>query len=165
MIRFREIEERDRAFLSDMLYEMVYVPENEAKPPREQLLQHPGLAVYLDKYGERAGDAGYVACNEEDVLVAAGWYRLYEESNSSYGFMNSDTPELGMAVVREYRGKGIGSRLLAALLERARADGYPGLSLSTDSRNPAARIYCRAGFKIVSITGLSWIMHRDFRDE
>ena len=65
--------------------------------------------------------------------------------------MDERTPELAIAVVPNARGRGVGSALLKALLERARADGYPTLSLSVDRANAGAiELYERYGFQRVS---------------
>ena len=55
--------------------------------------------------------------------------------------------ELGMLVAREWRGRGVGSGLLAAAIERARADGYHKLSLEVFPHNEAGvALYRRFGF-------------------
>ena len=47
----------------------------------------------------------------------------------------------------EIRGRGVGARLLAESLERARARGCRVVGLNTNERNTAAlRLYQRAGF-------------------
>jgi ribosomal protein S18 acetylase RimI-like enzyme len=46
------------------------------------------------------------------------------------------------------RGAGIGSRLLAHAEETARTEGFPCLSLTTNSANPAQRLYRRRGFEV-----------------
>lgn len=54
----------------------------------------------------------------------------------------------GLAVLPGHRGRGIGTRLLAAARERARALGAPELSLLVFAANPGARrLYDREGFK------------------
>lgn len=60
-------------------------------------------------------------------------------------------PELSIAVAPEWRGRGVGRALLVALIERARQDGEPGLSLSVSRRNPVARrLYESLGFRQVT---------------
>jgi ribosomal protein S18 acetylase RimI-like enzyme len=55
--------------------------------------------------------------------------------------------ELGMLVAREWRGRGVGSALLAAAIERARADGYHKLSLEVFPHNEAGvALYRKFGF-------------------
>jgi L-amino acid N-acyltransferase YncA len=55
--------------------------------------------------------------------------------------------ELGMLVAREWRGRGVGSALLAAAIERARADGLHKLSLEVFPHNEAGiALYRKFGF-------------------
>lgn len=55
--------------------------------------------------------------------------------------------ELGMALRREWRGKGIGSALLSAAIEDARRRGLHKLSLSVFAHNePAIALYRKFGF-------------------
>ena len=63
-----------------------------------------------------------------------------EASRFGYG-------ELGMAVAREWRGRGVGSALLAAAIEWARERGLHKLSLSVFPHNAAAMaLYRKFGF-------------------
>jgi ribosomal protein S18 acetylase RimI-like enzyme len=55
--------------------------------------------------------------------------------------------EIGMAVAREWRGRGVGSALLAAAIEWARGRGLHKLSLSVWPHNAAAiGLYRKFGF-------------------
>jgi RimJ/RimL family protein N-acetyltransferase len=80
---------------------------------------------------------------ETIVAVANGEVvgSLYLEA-SRHGF-----GEIGMLVARSWRGRGVGSTLLAAAIEKARADGLHKLSLEVFPHNEAAlRLYRRFGF-------------------
>ncbi|WP_104664793.1 GNAT family N-acetyltransferase [Ensifer adhaerens] len=56
---------------------------------------------------------------------------------------------LGMGLLRAYRGKGIGSRLLQMAMHRARERGLERLELSLLHENSAARaLYAQFGFQI-----------------
>jgi len=48
-----------------------------------------------------------------------------------------------------HRGRGIRSLLLEALIEAARAQRNPALSLSVEPDNPARRLYERYGFQVI----------------
>jgi ribosomal protein S18 acetylase RimI-like enzyme len=81
--------------------------------------------------------------------VGAAWFRLFTDANAGYGFVDAETPELSIAVVPSRRGAGLGSELLDALLDRARADGYAAISLSVEKGSPAVGLYERHGFEVV----------------
>jgi ribosomal protein S18 acetylase RimI-like enzyme len=93
--------------------------------------------------------------------VGAAWYRLFDRNTPGFGFVDEQTPELAIAVVPSQRGKGTGGQLLKALLERARADGYEGISLSVDKENPAVGLYERYGFRRVREDDGAVVMRAD----
>ena len=141
--RIRPATGADQEFISDMQYEAFFVPPGEPPFPRS-ILDEPHIVKYHVEFGAHRGDAGVIAETPDDRPVGAAWVRLVE----GYGFVSADTPELGIAVVEDVRGSGIGTALLAALLELV-----PRCSLSVDTRNPAVRLYERAGFRTVRTEG------------
>ena len=112
----------------------------------------PGpVQLYVKAWG-RPGDAAMIAL-VDGFPVGAAWFRLFREVSPGYGFVDEQTPELAVAVVPNARGKGVGSALLGALLDRARADGYEALSLSVDRNNQGAiALYEQFGFRQVQET-------------
>jgi ribosomal protein S18 acetylase RimI-like enzyme len=52
---------------------------------------------------------------------------------------------LAIAVLPDYRGQGIGAKLLTQILDTAKMK-YPAVSLSVRSNNPVLRLYERTGF-------------------
>ena len=103
------------------------------------------MQLYVKAWG-RAGDTAVIAI-VDGFPVGAAWYRLFPAAHPGYGFVNEQTPELAVAVVPSARGKGVGSALLATLLDRARAAGFEAVSLSVDRYNDAAiTLYERHGF-------------------
>jgi GNAT superfamily N-acetyltransferase len=90
--------------------------------------------------------------------VGAAWVRLFPESDPGYGFVNATIPELSMGVIRERRGRGIGSHLLDALLVAAHEQKLAAISLSVESDNYARRLYERAGFRPVDVASGSLTM-------
>jgi len=119
------------------------------------------LERYVAGWG-RPGDSAFVAIDEFQP-VGAAWYRLFRADNPGYGFVDEETPELSIAVVPSKRGTGLGSELLDALLERARADGYAAISLSVERDNPAVALYERHGFERVREDADSYTMRADLR--
>ncbi len=79
--------------------------------------------------------------------AVAGWASL-NVFNPRHGYRL--VAELSVYVEREYRARGVGSRLLEALLERARALGYHKVVLTAMAHNaPARALYARFGFREV----------------
>ena len=130
---------QDVRFLRDMLHHAYYWKERAPD-------SGPGpVALYVKAWG-RPGDTAVIAI-EKGFPVGAAWYRLFGRDRPGYGFVDERTPELAIAVVPNARGKGVGSALLDALLGRARAAGYPTISLSVDRANAGAiELYERHGF-------------------
>jgi ribosomal protein S18 acetylase RimI-like enzyme len=102
------------------------------------------LERYVAGWGRR-GDTALVAIDEFQP-VGAAWYRLFEEGEPGYGFVDDETPELTIAIVPSRRGKGLGEQLLTSLLELARKEGFDQISLSVEPDNPAIRLYEQHGF-------------------
>lgn len=111
----------------------------------EQLQQTPAWARYFTSWPQR-GDFGLVAEDEEGAATAATWWRFFTAAAPGEGFVDEAIPELCIWVSEGQRGRGVGSRLLADLIEHARSRGLPGLSLSVEEGNPARALYERLGF-------------------
>jgi ribosomal protein S18 acetylase RimI-like enzyme len=60
---------------------------------------------------------------------------------------------LDLSLLPQHRGKGIGGRLLAAVLAEAGAAGRP-VRLHVERSNPAQRLYARLGFRLIADEGV-----------
>jgi ribosomal protein S18 acetylase RimI-like enzyme len=127
-------------FLRDMLRHAYYWRVDRVSESGE-----PPVRRYVERWG-RPGDTALIAI-QDFQKVGAAWYRLFTKSNAGYGFIDEETPELSIAIVPSRRGSGLGSELLDALLDRARADGYAAISLSVEKGSPAVGLYERHGFE------------------
>ncbi len=161
-IEFAEIGPGDLAFLEEMLYLALFVPDGEAPYPRS-VLAVPEIARYVSGWG-RPGDFG-LAARIGGEAVGAVWFRLFPEDEKGFGSIDDRTPELSMAVRPDLRGLGLGSSLLQRLTAAAGERGFERLSLSVDARNPAIRLYGRLGFKTAAETGGALTMVKDLRAE
>lgn len=130
---------QDLPFMRDMLRHAYYWRVDRVSSTGE-----PPVRRYVERWG-RPGDTALIAI-QDFQRVGAAWYRLFTSEDPGYGFVDEQTPELSIAIVPSRRGSGLGSELLDALLERARADGYHAISLSVEQGSPAIGLYERHGF-------------------
>ena len=131
---------QDVPFLRDMLRHAYYWRVESVTESGE-----PPVQRYVERWG-RPGDTALIAI-QDFQRVGAAWFRLFTDDNPGYGFVDEETPELSIAIVPSKRGTGLGSELLDALLERARADGYDAITLSVEKDSPAVGLYERHGFQ------------------
>jgi GNAT superfamily N-acetyltransferase len=109
------------------------------------------ISRYVDGWG-RDGDVVYVA-TDGGHPVGAGWYRLFHDRLCGYGYVDERTPELTIVVVPTRQGQGIGPQLLTALLDRARYEGYPAVSVSVQRGHADEAEYLSRGFAAVDEDG------------
>jgi GNAT superfamily N-acetyltransferase len=105
---------------------------------------HPELAQYWENWG-RPGDLGVVAERDGEYLGAA-FGRLFTEDRPSYGFVDEQTPEVGIGIIEAERGKGLGRRMMLQLEGLYREFGSNRLSLSVNFTNPARHLYESLGY-------------------
>ncbi|MGB3257934.1 MAG: GNAT family N-acetyltransferase [Ornithinimicrobium sp.] len=137
----------DADFLVQMLVVAAFWRSDRPPGSVREVLSQPQLAHYVTGW-PRADDLGVIALDGEQS-VGAAWVRLFPRSDPGYGFVNATTPELSMGVVRMWRGRGVGSLLLEALIAAGRDQGLKTLSLSVEPDNDARRLYERVGFRAV----------------
>lgn len=148
----REIRPEEYTILREFLYQAIYLPKG-VKPPPQSVVDRPELQVYIEDFGTRPGDHCLVA-EVGGKAVGAVWCRIMDD----YGHIDSDTPSLAISLLPEYRGLGIGTRLLNGLLLLLWENGYRRASLSVQKENPALRLYQRAGFQIAAERGTEYLM-------
>lgn len=144
----------DEPFLREMQYQALFVAPGD-EPFPEAMVDEPHIARYYRGFGGQLGDVGRVAVGLSGELIGAAWVRRSTSDDPSYGYIDDNTPELGIAVADGYRAEGVGSALLDDLL-----GVLPRCCLSVDNRNPAVRLYERSGFEIVRRDGSSLMMLR-----
>lgn len=155
MVNIRSLQKGEEWFLREMLYEAIFIPADK-KPLPESIVDLPELAKYNADFG-RKGDICCVG-EVQGFLVGAVWSRLFSQEMKGYGFVDEQTPELSMALKPAYRGQGIGTMLMEALLQALQQQGYKQLSLSVDKRNQAVSWYKKLGFELVAEVGSAYTM-------
>ena len=148
----RKIRLEEHVLLREFLYHAIYLPQG-VEPPSQSVIDLPELQVYIADFGTRPGDHCIVA-EAAGKVVGAAWCRIMAD----YGHIDNDTPSLAISLLPEYRGLGIGTRLLNDLLLLLQEHGYLRASLSVQKENPALRLYQRTGFHIVAERETEYVM-------
>ncbi len=156
MARLRSGITTDLDFLKEMLFEAFFWDNSTKRPLFASFCNAPEFSNLLADW-ERRGDRAVIA-EKGSIRIGAAWFRLWTPEIHSYGFVNAATPEIAMAVTQDHRSKGFGRRLLDALIQKARADGFPALSLSVSPLNCARQLYESMGFRKIGESGTSWTL-------
>ena len=138
--------------LQDFLYEAIFIPEGAEPPPRE-IINQPELKLYYDDFGSGRADNAIVA-EEDGKVIGAVWTRTMND----YGHVDDETPSFAISLYKEYRGQGIGTKLMKEMLENLRTQGYEKASLAVQKANYAVRMYEKVGFKVVDENDEEFIM-------
>lgn len=160
----RQIRSTDEETLWVMLYYAAHM-QRDGATSLYAARDVPYLARYVAGWG-RPTDLGVIGfCDQSPV--GAVWSRLLLEDERTPSSIDDETPELAAAVLPEFVGQGIGTQLLTAYLDLARAL-FPAVVLSVRADNPAHRLYQRVGFQAVDtivnrVGGKSYTMIYRFR--
>lgn len=75
-----------------------------------------------------------------------------------YGHVDEETPSFAISLYKEYRGQGIGTRLMKDMLALLKEKGFKRASLAVQKANYAVRMYEKVGFKTVDENEEEFIM-------
>lgn len=157
-VTYRQIYKDDHPFLREMLYEAVFVPEEE-RPLPFSIIDLPEISKYIDNWNDNF-DFGLIALYRDEP-VGAIWCRLFTEDHKGYGYIDNETPEVSMAIKENFRNRGFGTQMMNQIFNLAREKGFKALSLSVDKRNCAYCLYLRMGFEIVDEAGPDFKMKKE----
>ena len=139
----RPLTPADQPDLWEWLHLALWDPPPAPPRPRE-VLRNPQVSIYAEAWG-REGDIGVVG-EADGEAIGACWMRRIT-GGAGMGYVDDETPQLGIAIQPKYRGRGFGRRLMLAALEAARAHGYRQVSLTVHPLNPAIALYESCGFE------------------
>ena len=77
---------------------------------------------------------------------------------NDYGHVDDETPSLAISLLKEYRGLGIGTRLMDKMLALLREKEFKRASLSVQKANYAFQMYRKVGFKTIDEKPEEYIM-------
>lgn len=151
-IILRELREDEQDILKNFLYEAIFIPNGVEPPPRDIILR-PELKLYYEDFGTDQADNCIVA-EENGKVIGAVWTRIMND----YGHVDDETPSFAISLYKEYRGRGIGTQLMLAMLELLKRQGYEKASLAVQKKNYAVKMYEKVGFRIVDENDEEYIM-------
>ena len=146
-ISVKMARKEDEDFLWIMIYHAAHMEQDGATAPCAAK-RHPYVRRYVSGWGA-PNDVGVIG-HVGEKRVGAVWSRLLTGDRKTYGYIDDRTPELAAAVLHEYTGRGVGTKLLRAYLDMAK-NLYHAVTLVVRTDNPAFRLYRREGFVIKAI--------------
>ena len=142
-LRIRPLGREDQKNLWHWLHIALWDPPPAPLRPRE-VLDAAHVRIYAEDWG-KPGDVGVVG-EVAGRPIGACWLRRLP-AGVGLGSVDEHTPQLGIAVLPEFQGKGFGGNLMAAALRAAKKHGYRQVSLTVHPQNPAIALYERCGFE------------------
>lgn len=158
-LAIRGLEPQEMYLLEDFLYEAVFRRDDQPPYPRT-IIGEPKVRVYIEGWG-RPGDVCLVAL-VDGAYAGAVWTRALCGAAKGYGYLDDETSELVISLYAPYRGRGIGTALMRAMLAKLEGSGCRRVSLSVSRENPACRLYARLGFKVVGENAEDYLMALSF---
>ncbi|WP_202983269.1 GNAT family N-acetyltransferase [Macrococcoides canis] len=145
---YRKIKKDEVPQLVNFTYLALYVAPGQ-KAFDKDIVYSPEISkYYMDFDNER--ELCFV-CQIDEKLVGAVWGRQWLGDIQGYGFFSPQFLELTISILPDYRGRGIGTKLLELFISEVRRLEFKGLSLSVSHGNRAKNIYEKFGFKVVEL--------------
>ena len=141
-VQIRPMRPLEYIYLEDFLYESIFQPDQTNLFPKS-ILQKPELQLYIKDFGLLPDD--YCLCAQIDgKVIGAIWARNVK----GYGSIDDKTPELVLSLYKDYRSRGIGTKMLKEMLKLLQEKDYEKVSLSAQKKNYALQMYQKAGFEV-----------------
>lgn len=152
--KIRQMYPNEYPHLKEFLYEAIFQKDTENLLPKE-IINEPNLKIYIENFGQKHD---HCLCAEANgSIIGAVWTRIIP----GYGNIDEKTPEFAISLYKEYRGKGIGTKMMQQMLSLLKSKGYKRTSLSVQKENYAFRMYKNLGFKITNENEEEFIMVYD----
>lgn len=142
----RELEKDEYHLLKEFTYQAIF-QRDEANPIPRSVLDDPQVKAFYKDFG-REGDECLVAI-VDGKLAGAAWTRIIAGETKGFGNIDENTPEFAVSLFYEYRGLGIGTKLMQRMLELLEGKGHKCATLAVQKDNYAVKMYKKLGFSIL----------------
>lgn len=144
--KLKSLKSEYEAFMWELLYQNIFVARRFELAERE-MDELPTLKKYIEDWGSRQNDCGFVAIDANNQPIGAVWARTFSAQDQVWGYVDQDTPELNIAVLETHRNQGVGDALLTAMLDKLKKR-FVRVSLSVNPKNKSVNLYKRHGFSV-----------------
>ncbi len=151
----REILPQEHYLLSDFLYEAIFQRDETDLLPRE-VIKQPELSIIIADFGKPDDHCLVAECDGK--VIGAVWTRILCGEVKGFGNIDDTTPEFAISLYKDYRGHGIGTAMMKAMLKLLKDKGYKQTSLAVQKDNYALKMYQAVGFTIVGETKEEFLM-------
>ena len=139
----------------------IYFTENLEESGDLEALAGLEADIALEEYAQEIDLNKNIKALREEMRQSDVVYGIARTKSELAGFTRTLFTELlsgdtivknqGLAVVKDWRRKGLGAALLVSSLRMARDRGHETAYISTHSKNPARYLYERVGFETIEI--------------
>ena len=116
----RELKEDEYHLLKEFTYQAIFLRDENTFVPRT-VLDHPKLKVFYEDFGKP--DDACLVVEVDNKIVGAVWTRILSGEVKGFGNIDEHTPEFGISLFKEYRNKGLGTKLMHSMLELLKKKG------------------------------------------
>ena len=151
----RELKDNEYYMLKEFTYQAVF-QRDKNNPVSRAVLNDPNIVMYYEAFGKP--DDNCLVVEADNKVVGAVWTRILSGEPKGFGNIDEYTPEFGISLFEEYRGKGLGTKLMESMLELLKQKGYKRCSLSVQKDNYAVNMYKNVGFSVLKEKGEDYLM-------
>ena len=142
----RELKEDEYHLLKEFTYQAIFLRDENMLVPKT-VLNDPKLKVFYEDFGKP--DDACLVVEVDNKIVGAVWTRILSGEIKGFGNIDDYTPEFGISLFKEYRNKGLGTKLMKSMLKLLKKKGYKKTSLAVQKDNYAVKMYKNAGFSVI----------------
>jgi tRNA (cmo5U34)-methyltransferase len=157
----RKIKEDEYHLLKEFTYQAVFLRDENIVVPRT-VLDDPKLKVFYEDFGKP--DDECLVVEVDNKVIGAVWTRILSGEVKGFGNIDQFTPEFGISLFKEYRNKGLGTKLMERMLDLLKKKGYIRASLAVQKDNYAVNMYQKVGFSIVKELKEEYLMVCDLQN-
>ena len=142
----RKLNADEYDVIKEFTYQAIFLRDEKISVPTT-VLDRPELKVFYEDFGKPNDECLIVEVDNK--IVGAVWTRILSGEVKGFGNIDDETPEFAISLFKEYRNRGIGTKLMLEMIDYLRNKGYKQCSLAVQKDNYAVKMYKNVGFEII----------------